>query len=170
MSKAFEERMKDFVKAGYELSKMWDGLTQEESEAITLKSYPFAEDFQEVIADLGEWAQEALEGLEKLRTIDKLKRVHYCMSRENNDYTEPFWFFECKLVGGQHGGLMLEDETGGCQPRFIVKIEEFEENFIAVNEEAYKLYIMLNAHGLHSEVQDVVRLVEQIGGLIEDYE
>lgn len=156
MTKVFEERMKDFVKAGYELSKMWDGLTQEESEAITLKSYPFTEDFTKVVFDLGEWAQEALEGLEKIRLEKEFEEIKFAMA-VSSKYTEDGWFVSVKL---QNGKLYLEEEIAGYI--YDIDIREFEGNFIQVDKSLYELAMKLNSYGDYDSVCKLQDLAKQI--------
>jgi hypothetical protein len=158
MSKIFIEKMQEFVKAGYELSKIWDGLTQDEADAITLKSYPFTEDFQEVIANLGEWAQEAIEELQKMHDLHKkFEGKTYCMALENNKFTEEGWFLSVRRVGET---LYLEEEIAGHIHR--INIREFEGSFVQVDKSLYELAVKLNMYGDYNSVATLQDLAKQI--------
>jgi hypothetical protein len=158
MSKIFIEKMQEFVKAGYELSKMWDGLTEDQADAITLKSYPFTEDFQKVVADLGEWAQEAIEELQKLDDLEKkFEGETYCMALADNGVTEDGWFLSVRL---KNRTLYLEEEIAGHIHH--IDIREFEGNFIQVDKSLYELAVKLNMYGDYEAVCDLQKLAQSL--------
>jgi hypothetical protein len=152
----FSKNLTTFVKAAYELSKMWDGLKDDEL-ALVNDSYPLDKDFHEFAADLGDWAQKVVEGLDMIELKKKFEGDTFCLALEDNGVTEEGWFLSVKLRGRT---LYLEEEIAGYIHH--IDITEFEGNFIQVDKSLYELAMKLNAFGDYDSVCKLQELAKQI--------
>jgi len=163
MSKVFIEKLTEFTKAAYELSKVWDDLDPIQHEIVAEASYPFAESFDVTAANIGDWAQQAIEGLEMTLLQEQFKSTVYCMALEDNGVTENGWFLKCNLRGRT---LTLEEEIDGHL--YYIDVTEFKNNFIQVDKSLYELAVKANMYSDMQAVEKIQELARYFGGPIDE--